>query len=342
MLLNLLRKPKHKPYLALRAPAEKMIRRKQLPPVEQLRNTISGGSALMTSWAYSESARKKAGSQIPRGPSMAEFLGEISREIGSVQPVVKGKGMSVDQLAERAAIYRLILSPKTDAENVVALFKDTNAARALRSRAEMHQRNVDAFEAQKRAYQDALSDWEHHGNNPRYHEEEDFVGLLRDAKTNDRDLWHVVACDVERGSKVDEDALFWILAQPDCDSATVAAFVNRYIAQGYVASRIARESKKNNTQFADTFAAVIERWNDGFYKTETLDFTDWDFEACEPAFLKQREKVRHMIGREPWGIPKDLFKPYPGKSTQPTLYYRHGMGLMDLPPRSEDYFSSGD
>jgi hypothetical protein len=157
--------------------------------------------------------------------------------------------MSIDQLAERATIYRLILSPMTDVENVIALFKDKDAARALRSRVDMLKGKVDTFEAQKRAYQKAMMDWEHQGNIARYHEEDDFIGLLQDADTLDRDLWHVVACEIERGVKVDEDALFWALSQPSCDHATVAAFVQKYIEQGYAASRVARESKKNSSQF---------------------------------------------------------------------------------------------
>jgi hypothetical protein len=36
MLMNLLGKSNHRPYLALRAPAQKMIRRKQLPSIEEL------------------------------------------------------------------------------------------------------------------------------------------------------------------------------------------------------------------------------------------------------------------------------------------------------------------
>ncbi|WP_298863804.1 hypothetical protein [uncultured Sulfitobacter sp.] len=342
MLMNLLGKSNHLPYLALRAPAQKMIRRKQLPSIEELRNTISKGSALVSSWAYAESGRKKAGSRIPRGPSIEEFLSEVSEEIRLVQPITKGKGMSIDQLAERATIYRLILSPMTDVENVIALFKDKDAARALRSRVDMLKGKVDTFEAQKRAYQKAMMDWEHQGNIARYHEEDDFIGLLQDADTLDRDLWHVVACEIERGVKVDEDALFWALSQPSCDHATVAAFVQKYIEQGYAASRVARESKKNSSQFADAFAAVIQRWNDGLYETATLDLTNWNFKACEAAFLKQREKARDTLGREAWSVPKDLFRAFPGNSPQPHLYYRHGMGLMELPPRLEDYFTSGD
>ncbi len=90
MLMKLFSKPSHQPYLALRAPAHKMIKRKHLPPIEKLQNTITSTSALVSSWAFSESGRQKAGSQIPRGPSIAEFIREVSDEIKQLQPIIKG------------------------------------------------------------------------------------------------------------------------------------------------------------------------------------------------------------------------------------------------------------
>ncbi|MEP1930224.1 MAG: hypothetical protein ABJJ37_02995 [Roseibium sp.] len=317
-----------------------MIRRKQLPTIDQLRTEITVACSNIANWAAIDDKRHKLNSSIPSKPEMAPLLASVSADITRLQPIVKGKNMTVEQLAERSTIFRLLASQGQDAENVIALFKDQEAARALWLRAEAIRGQTDRYETEAEAYRRATSNWEMNGNIPRYHEDEDLVGILQEIEPHDRDLWHVIACESEPGWKADHDALYWIFAQPTCDQASIAAFIQRYTSSGYLEYLVDAEQKQGLTQFADQTAQIIQRWNDGFYKTNEFEFAGKELETAEQAFQKQRARAQEILGRAPWGVPDGLFRSFEGRVPAPTLYFRHGDGLMKLPPRPEDFFTS--
>ncbi|WP_300035543.1 hypothetical protein [uncultured Roseobacter sp.] len=317
-----------------------MIRRRQLPTIDQLRSEITVASSNIAGWAAIEDKRHRLSSGVPPKPDMAPLLASVSADITRLQPIEKGRGMTVEQLAERSTIYRLVASQGQDAEDVIALFKDRDAARALWLRAEAIRGQIDRYETEAEAYRRAMSDWEQNGNIPRYHEDEDLVGILRETEPHDRDLWHVIACESEPGRKADHDALYWIFAQPACDKASVAAFIQRYASAGYLEYLAKAGQKHGHTEFADQTAQIIQRWNDGFYKTSEFGFAGKDLETVEQAFLRQRDRAEEILGRTPWGVPDGLFRSFEGRAPAPALHFRHGDGLMKLPPRPEDFFTS--
>ncbi|MDC0658323.1 hypothetical protein N6L27_09975 [Leisingera sp. SS27] len=316
-----------------------MIRRKELPDLENLRTEITVGASNIAMWAVREDGRGKVGQKFPRKPAVEELLAEITSEITTLQPIPKGKRMTVEQLAEQATVYRLVASYDEDPEDVISLFKDKTAARALWQRAEGVRRQIKSYEAAVDAYHQAISDWEVAGRIARYHDDGDLVGLLQEMEPYDRDLWHVITVENEIGHRVHQDALYWIFSQPTCDGASVAAFIQRHAGLGYMASLVASEWKRGETQFADQVAAIIRRWNQGFYTSTEFEFSDGDLEFVVRRFHEQRAEAQEILGREPWGIPDGLFRDFPGRTPQPTLYFRNSFGLMKLPPQPEQFFT---
>ncbi len=339
MVLGLFSKQSHTPYLALQAPAQKMIRKKRLPPVDKLQSEISIAAARVLSWSVATNKRKGTPAYLPPKPDMASLLAELNHEIAKVQPIKKGQKLSLDQLAERATIYRLVETPAAEAEAVIALFKDTAAARVLWQRGEDFRHRIADYGENLKAFREATQLWEMQGDIPRYHEDEDLIGFLRDMRPHDPDLWHTIACQNDPGLKVDQDALFWIFDQPSCDRATVAAFIQQHASLGYLSALVKSDHKREHTAFADRIAVIITRWNDGFYTASDLELSEPSPDAIKDSFMEQRDKVHALLGKPVWDVPHDLFTSFSGRPARPTFHFRHGDGLMTLPPDPKDYFS---
>lgn len=328
----------HQPYLALRTPVKKMIRQGDLPDLKSLQSEVSAVSASVVSWAMREDARRRTGHKEAHRPEMADFLAQISSDITRLQPVRTGRAMTLEELGERAAVYRLIRASEAEAPKVIALFKGQEAARNLWERGAAAREEAERYDAQKTAYAKAIAEWESTGNIARYHDDNDLVGFLQDMKKPDPDLWYVIACEAECGWKADDDALLWILGQLRCDRATIATFLARYAKAGWMSSVVASEHKRGESRFADEMTQIIERWNAGFYKNWSFHFLPEEGEGAVAAlFQQERTKATDILGREAWGTPVDVFCKMSGHTPAPTLYFRHGEGLMTLPPRRQDY-----
>lgn len=80
-------------------------------------------------------------------------------------------------------------------------------------------------------------------------------------------LWHQIATDFSEMAGDRLDAAYWILKQPDCDRATAYDFVVGMIVNEVLSYELAFDQANPDPKITrhSRFAAVLQRWEDGFY-----------------------------------------------------------------------------
>ena len=239
------------------------------------------------------------------------------------------EALSDAQLAQLYFTFRIMCGPQNEIDRLLPLAAKPEPLLKLRDERLKHDTLYDEHAAGRMAHINAINEWEQNGNIPQYHEEDDLVGFLKGVPVRDTDLWHDIARGAEPGWPADEEALYWIAAQPDCGKSTIAAFFATYMNMGHLSEHVEMELKKGSTKLADQIGSIIERWESNFYVGDNYETSD---SLSKEVYQAENRKIADLLGRPRWPEPKDLFSSFEGKKTKATYYFAHNMGLMTLPP----------
>ncbi|MGI9393982.1 MAG: hypothetical protein ACR2OY_04995 [Boseongicola sp.] len=136
-----------------------------------------------------------------------------------------------------------------------------------------------------RPSEDAFQDWLAHIGDPSANHLllNGWVRFLQSLPGNDIKLWHSIATNFRNIRNRDRlDAAFWILEQPDCDLATASNFI-RGAAGLDLIEELAKDARKTeNWRYIDSYCAVIEKYNSGFYVRHSIKAGG--IEGLEPGF----------------------------------------------------------
>lgn len=178
----------------------------------------------------------------------------------------KGAVMSDDELRSIRILY-LYPDPldgisEAKNEELLADVADPAPLRALR------QRVID-WKSRQKAGQTDYAAWLAHVGDPQMDHlvADGWVPFLAAQPAPDPGLWHQVVTDFH-DIVVDGrlEAAIWILAQPACDRATASDFIRGYAGGEFLEAA----AKAGRTAEVESYAQVIRRYNDGFYKTFAL------------------------------------------------------------------------
>lgn len=242
-----------------------------------------------------------------------------------------------EQIGQLFALYRALAGSEDEAARYITLFADHAPVHHLRKEVLKVGEVSERFGEGRKNFIEACAAWEEEGRISRYHDDEDLVGFLKDMPEKDVDLWHDIVCGAEAGWGPDDEAIYWIASQPECDRASIATFIIELARLGYLESLVKSELKRGSTEFYDQMEKIIQRWNAQFYKQQRFAVPDRELDHAEKAFLAARDNVASLLSREPWPIPTDLFQPLQGAETNASYSFAHNQGLYVLPPRAADY-----
>ncbi|MEM8979004.1 MAG: hypothetical protein AAGD04_05935 [Pseudomonadota bacterium] len=102
---------------------------------------------------------------------------------------------------------------------------------------------------------------------------EGWIAFLKTLPGPDIHLWHGIATDFHNMSDDRLDAAFWIVEQQACDRTTASEFIMGFL-QAYLDLGASDPKGENRTRAPDPqlrrFLPVVRRYNDGFYKAQSL------------------------------------------------------------------------
>ncbi|MGI9394391.1 MAG: hypothetical protein ACR2OY_07075, partial [Boseongicola sp.] len=116
--------------------------------------------------------------------------------------------------------------------------------------------------------EEAFQDWLAHVGNPSANHLllNGWVRFLQSLPGNDIALWHSIATTFRGIDDRDRlDAAFWVLEQPDCDQATASDFIRGVVGLNLLGTLAKGSERTGITRYVDSYCAVIERYNSGFY-----------------------------------------------------------------------------
>ncbi|SMX39248.1 hypothetical protein [Maliponia aquimaris] len=96
----------------------------------------------------------------------------------------------------------------------------------------------------------------------------DLVEAFLSMGVPDIDLWHRIVTEHDPDSPALRRAALWCVLQPQCDRATVAAYLARVTHEG----QLTRAARRGDRAYLDRVARVIRNYNAGAYTRQELAF----------------------------------------------------------------------
>ncbi len=154
---------------------------------------------------------------------------------------------------------------------------------------------------------------------------------LQSLGTVDRDLWHRIVLEHDPTDPAQRSAALWCVSQPECDRATVAAYL----------SSLPEEAQLQNAEidgdlgFLGQVRRIIDNCNAGIYRTQELAYTP---DSGSAAALARELDGLAVLNREPrWPDPQCLSVLYEGRDPRPRPAWDIALGRLVAAPNRADY-----
>ncbi|WP_300532718.1 hypothetical protein [uncultured Mameliella sp.] len=154
---------------------------------------------------------------------------------------------------------------------------------------------------------------------------------LQSLGTVDRDLWHRILLEHDPTDPAQRSAALWCVSQPECDRATVAAYL----------SSLPEEAQLQNAEidgdlgFLGQVRRIIDNCNAGIYRTQELAYTP---DSGSAAALARELDGLAVLNREPrWPDPQCLSVLYEGRDPRPRPAWDIALGRLVAAPNRADY-----
>ncbi|MBW4980983.1 hypothetical protein KZZ07_00385 [Mameliella sp. CS4] len=154
---------------------------------------------------------------------------------------------------------------------------------------------------------------------------------LQSLGTVDRDLWHRIVLEHDPTDPAQRSAALWCVSQPECDRATVAAYL----------SSLPEEAQLQNAEidgdlgFLGQVRRIIDNCNAGIYRKQELAYSP---DSGSAAALARELDGLAVLNREPrWPDPQCLFVLYEGRDPRPRPAWDIALGRLVAAPNRADY-----
>lgn len=229
--------------------------RKPFTPQER-KNAIASWAAMTATLVLSESQRKTDGKN---NPALV-----VIKEIAEISKHWRGKVPSDDEIRTRQQLFAFA---ETDNQNRDTIptehlkdVRDTATFYAVRAK-------VDAIYAERDRAKEAYQAWQEHvGDLDMDHLVADgWIPFLEGLPGPDINLWNGIATDFHEMMEDRLAAAFWIVAQKDCDKATVSDFIRSYIE-----FELETRLKSGQHEMVSRFFDIVEAYSTGYYPYHSI------------------------------------------------------------------------
>lgn len=154
---------------------------------------------------------------------------------------------------------------------------------------------------------------------------------LQSLGTVDRDLWHRIVLDHDPADPVQRSAALWCVSQPDCDRATVAAYLARLTDE----SQLQNAEIDGDLGFLGQVRRIIDNCNTGIYRTQELAHAP---DSDSAAALARELDGLAVLNREPrWPDPQCILVQHEGRKARPRPAWDIALGRLVAAPNRADY-----
>lgn len=154
---------------------------------------------------------------------------------------------------------------------------------------------------------------------------------LRSLGTVDRDLWHRIVLDHDPTDPAQRSAALWCVTQPECDRATVAAFLARLPEE----AQLQNAEIDGDLDFLAQVRCIIDNCNAGIYRTQELAHVP-DRDSA-PALVEELDGLAVLNREARWPDPQCILVPLEGRTPRPRPAWDIAQGGLVAAPHRADY-----
>lgn len=148
---------------------------------------------------------------------------------------------------------------------------------------------------------------------------------------DDPDLWHRIVTEHDPADPAQRAAALWCVAQPQCDRATVAAFLSRLPET----AQLQNAAIERDQRFLDLVRLIIRNCNAGAYTRQELSYSP---PADAASGMRSELDALSRLTRAPrWPDPQCTFIPLSGLAPRPRPAWDLERGGLIAPPNRADY-----
>lgn len=301
------------PALLTRATLRRRLR--DLPPIADQRRALADALAAATD------LRAEPDAPPTRTTAVARIL---VRVLDSWQ-VADTADLPRDLTMTLTLLERLLTSDPGEAGRIAQMFRRPDLVLALRDEIDEVARVRAAYDRAFAAFQ-ATRVVQAADPPPR-----NLVEALESMGAPDIDLWHRIVTEHDADSPALRRAALWCVLQPQCDRATVAAYLARIAIDG----DLTRAAHLGDRAFLDRVARVIRNSNAGAYTRQELAFVP-------PAGAAQRlatelDALAHLTRTPRLPDPQCAVIALDGRKPRPRPAWDIAHGRLVRPPTRADY-----
>lgn len=266
-------------------------------------------------------------------PSCDEALCRILRRFQKSWDCANPDALSREEVTVLYALTRIVHGSEAEANTLAQQFVDPSKPLGVRWTIQEIGQAYDLFKRDHRAFLATQLQYEHaeQGRSPR-----DLLSALRGLKSKDIDLWHRIILEHDPKDPAQRDAALWCLQQPECDRASIAAYMAYVAADGTLRAA----AKTCDQAYLDVIAKILRRWNDGLYTTREIALDPCDAIIREgDRFAQSLEQVAMITGQPSLPMPRQMFTNYPGRPAKQRDHWCLQTGTVRQPPQLTEYIA---
>ncbi|MFZ5964557.1 hypothetical protein ACOXXX_16545 [Thalassococcus sp. BH17M4-6] len=238
------------------------------------------------------------------------------------------------RLIELYVLAQLVQAPPDRAGALAQLFAHPAKVLDLRDRISALSARYDTFQRQRDAYQATLLAWT---NQPPVLRPSALLTSLQGLEKPDIDLWHRVVLEHDPRDPAQREAALWCARQPQCDRATIAAYLSLLAADGHLEAA----ARQADTLWLKGVLSVIEAWNAGVYTRCELGLTPEDaVSQSAPILSHALDRLAELSGEPRWPEPQALFTEYRGRAPLPRDHWCLRSGAIVTAPNRAHFFEA--
>jgi hypothetical protein len=267
-------------------------------------------------------------------PSRDEALCRILRRFQKSWDCANPDALSREEVTVLYALIRIVRGSEAEANTLAQQFKDPSKPLGVRWSIQEISRTYDQFKRDHRAFLATQLQFEHaeQGKTPR-----DLLSGLRGLKSKDIDLWHRVILEHDPKDPAQRDAALWCLQQPECDRASIAAYMGYVAADGTLRAA----AKTRDQAYLDAITQILHNWNKGVYQTHEIALDPSDAMIREgERFAQCLDQVAAITGQPSLPMPRRMFTNYPGRPPKRRDHWCLHTGTVRQAPQLSEYIAA--
>lgn len=281
----------------------------------------------------------RSGGLISREPERCDsVLAQALKQVMDSWGVTDLRALAQQQVTELYLLHELMMAGPSEAGRMAQHFLKPDQVLLIHEQVQAIRSRRQEFDAQLAVFEATMALWS--SSKDRKTSSCDLRAKLEAMKTPDPDLWHSFVLMHDPSKPDHREAALWIVSQPECQQATVAAYLARIVLDGHAEAAARGSRAREDRAFLNRVRRVLEQWNDGLYCSDALGLDPEDM-LCgrEEDFRAALQRLAAAGKTYLWPMPQDLFRSFPGRAPEPRPAWSLPEGRLVVQPRIGDYVS---